>query len=149
MKAITIWQPWAGAVAAGIKQNETRSWKTNYRGPIAIHAAQQMIQIGWARYAGMEAKEVICRRMKLPKIFNGTNFFPSGVILATAELVDCIRITPEYISTLTEDEIALGDYSLGRYAWRLANVKKLPEPMPAKGRQGLWNWKGEINDRNR
>lgn len=25
MKAITVWQPWAGALAAGIKENETRS----------------------------------------------------------------------------------------------------------------------------
>lgn len=31
MKALTIWQPWAGAVAAGIKKNETRSWSTKYR----------------------------------------------------------------------------------------------------------------------
>ena len=122
MKAITIWQPWAGAVAEGIKENETRSWYTKYRGPIAIHAAQLAIQIGWARYAELEAKEVI------------------WVILATAELSDCIRITPEYISTLTEDEIALGDYTLGRYAWKLVNVKKLPEPIPARGRQGLWEW---------
>ena len=140
MKAITIWQPWAGAVAEGIKENETRSWYTKYRGPIAIHAAQQLIQAGWMRYTSIEAKEVIARRMELHGVFNGPKVFPSGVILATAELSDCIRITPEYISTLTEDEIALGDYTLGRYAWKLVNVKKLPEPIPARGRQGLWEW---------
>ena len=39
MKAITIWQPWAEFIAAGVKHNETRSWATKYRGPIAIHAA--------------------------------------------------------------------------------------------------------------
>lgn len=27
MKAITIWQPWAEFIAAGVKHNETRSWK--------------------------------------------------------------------------------------------------------------------------
>ena len=59
MKALTIWQPWAGAAAAGIKHNETRSWYTNYRGPLAIHAAKQSIQTGWARYTGDEAAEVI------------------------------------------------------------------------------------------
>ena len=31
MKAITIWQPWAEFVAAGVKHNETRSWATKYR----------------------------------------------------------------------------------------------------------------------
>ena len=32
MKAITVWQPWAWLLAAGIKHDETRSWRTNYRG---------------------------------------------------------------------------------------------------------------------
>ncbi len=40
MKAITIWQPWASLIACGAKKYETRSWATNYRGPIAIHAAR-------------------------------------------------------------------------------------------------------------
>ena len=39
MKALTIWQPWASLIAGGAKQYETRSWATQYRGPIAIHAA--------------------------------------------------------------------------------------------------------------
>lgn len=39
MKALTIWQPWATAIAIGAKRIETRSWETHYRGPIAIHAA--------------------------------------------------------------------------------------------------------------
>lgn len=86
MKAITIWQPWAEFIAAGVKHNETRSWATKYRGSIAIH------------------------------------------------------ITEEYLSTLPDTEKALGDYSLGRYAWELRNIKELPEPIKAKGQQGLWNW---------
>ena len=141
MKAITVWQPWAGALAAGIKENETRSWATKYRGPIAIHSAMKAIQHTWSNlYMDDEAREVICRRLELPEIIDGPATFPMGCILATAELVDCIRITPEYITTLTPDELALGDYTPGRYAWKLANVQKLPEPIPAKGRQGLWNW---------
>lgn len=38
MKAITLMQPWATLVAIGAKRLETRSWSTNYRGPLAIHA---------------------------------------------------------------------------------------------------------------
>lgn len=26
------------------------------------------------------------------------------------------------------------------YAWELRNVKELPEPIKAKGQQGLWSW---------
>lgn len=145
MKAITVWQPWAGALAAGIKENETRSWATKYRGPLAIHSAMKAIQHTWSNlYMNDEAREVICRRLELPGIIDGPATFPMGCILATAELVDCIRITPEYIATLTPDELALGDYTPGRYAWKLANVKPLSEPVQAKGKQGLWNWEALI-----
>lgn len=41
MKAISLHQPWASAVACGSKLIETRSWKTSYRGPLAIHAAKR------------------------------------------------------------------------------------------------------------
>lgn len=38
MKAITVQQPWAQLIAVGAKAFETRAWKTNYSGPLAIHA---------------------------------------------------------------------------------------------------------------
>lgn len=41
MKAISLWQPWASLIAAGVKSIETRGWPTNYRGQIAIHAAKR------------------------------------------------------------------------------------------------------------
>ncbi len=44
MKAITIWQPWASLIACGAKKFETRSWATNYRGPIAIHVAKKDVR---------------------------------------------------------------------------------------------------------
>lgn len=40
MKAITVWQPWATLLGTGQKHNETRSWRTSYRGEILIHAAK-------------------------------------------------------------------------------------------------------------
>ena len=33
-----------------------------------------------------------------------------------------------------------GDYSVGRYLWHLRDIRRLPEPVPATGRQGIWNW---------
>ncbi len=146
MKAITIWQPWAGMVAAGIKQNETRSWPTKYRGPIAIHAAKKSIQVSCIEVSD-KAMEVICRRLNLPEIFNGPDTFPMGCIVATANLTDCIKITPEYISTLSSDELALGNYTVGRYAWVMTDTKKLDFPIPVKGRQGLWNWDDTKHER--
>jgi len=40
IKAISLWQPWASLVIGGHKQFETRSWRTRYRGLLAIHAAR-------------------------------------------------------------------------------------------------------------
>ena len=40
----------------------------------------------------------------------------------------------------TNDEMAIGDWTPGRYAWELDNIELLPLPIPARGRQGLWNW---------
>lgn len=134
MKAITIWQPWAGALAAGIKENETRSWPTKYRGPIAIHAAIKEALSGLAQIPEPTALKI------MEALDCGWDEMPRGAIIATGELVDCIRITPELVATLSPDELALGDYTPGRYAWKLANVRRLPDPVPVKGKQGLWNW---------
>ena len=40
MKAITIKQPYASLIVEGIKDIENRTWKTNYRGRILIHAGK-------------------------------------------------------------------------------------------------------------
>lgn len=41
MKVITIKQPWATLIAKGYKEYEFRTWKTNYRGDILIHAGRE------------------------------------------------------------------------------------------------------------
>jgi hypothetical protein len=41
MKALTLWQPWATAIALGLKHYETRTWFVGYRGDLAIHAAKK------------------------------------------------------------------------------------------------------------
>ena len=45
MKVLTLFQPWATLVILGEKKIETRSWKTNYRGEIAIHAGKKWIKV--------------------------------------------------------------------------------------------------------
>jgi hypothetical protein len=47
VKALTLHQPWASLVAAGVKMIETRSWSTRYRGPLAIHAGAKRPRAEW------------------------------------------------------------------------------------------------------
>lgn len=161
MKAITLIQPWASLIALGEKQIETRSWKTNYRGPLAIHAGASMPK---------QAKGFCSQIAEILHVqYNGSIWYymanhvgdyTFGHILATCELVDCLKITSadrsffaQFEFALLEDgryicgnELVFGDYTPGRYAWILKNVKQLKKPIPAKGQQGLWNWEppGEV-----
>lgn len=38
------------------------------------------------------------------------------------------------------DQLPYGDFAPGRWAWMLTDVDRLDEPIPAKGRQRLWQW---------
>ncbi len=41
---------------------------------------------------------------------------------------------------LISDQAPYGDWVPGRWAWRLTNPEPFDEPIPAKGRQGVWRW---------
>jgi len=143
MKAITIWQPWADLIIRGYKLNETRSWPTTYTGPIAIHAAKY-------RKLPHEVYEQIAKAICItPESYRGSWLYylehgiPGdrfGAILGEATID---RVLPTTIKVTTEIEKALGDFSPGRYAWRLTDVIEYQKPIPTKGRQGLWNWGGK------
>lgn len=66
------------------------------------------------------------------------------MIIATANLVECrqidMRLRSVVIAKYHPYEIDFGDYTTGRYAWYLEHVTPLPEPIPAKGSLGLWEW---------
>lgn len=160
MKALTVWQPWASMLARNMKLFETRSWATNYRGPIAIHAAalsipqvlKKLFPLGaWGYHPDHQAKKAF-----LDAVTSALNPYtleelPLGAVVATAELVGCHKITeephrgvptsPKYL----EKEIMFGDWTPGRYAWEFSNME-LIVPVPAKGKQGLWEWRGKDAD---
>jgi hypothetical protein len=142
MKAITIHQPWASLIAIGAKHFETRSWHTEYRGNIAIHVGEKEM------FPGNPALSAIVNTLAaaIPKDDNGNIPLPHGAIIAVAELVECYPTdglesvyTKQYLK-FQPNELIFGDHTPGRYAWELANVRALPEPIPCRGRQGLWEW---------
>lgn len=146
MKAITVWQPWASLLATGAKHNETRSWRTNYRGEILIRAAKTDPLRGICMMPN-EAWEQALIALDLPEEFNRFEKFPTGAIIGKANLVDCFQIDEAYRRKLMREnpaELAFGDYSIGRYAWVMAEPVLFDKPIPASGKQGLWNWEGEL-----
>lgn len=141
MKALTLTQPWATLVAIGAKQYETRSWYTTYRGPLAIHAAKG--GYNWLSLAaGDEVSVAMCRALNAGG-YASARELPLGAVVAVGDLVRIYRtqwIARDARAPLSADELAFGDYTPGRYAWLLANVRRLPEPIPARGSLGLWDW---------
>ena len=154
MKAVTLWQPWASLVVAGPKHTETRSWHTNYRGTLAIHAAK-LRPLDLERAVGMDEYMRLCglceRYLPEPLID-----LPRGAIIGTVELIDCATIIRSYPDGMTvlesfdgdqwiwsdavsPEEQALGDYTLGRWGWVLREPVTFAEPVPWRGKQGLWN----------
>ncbi|MHA6484491.1 ASCH domain-containing protein [Paenibacillus sp. strain BS8-2] len=141
MKAITIHQPWATLIALGTKKYETRSWSTKHRGPIAIHAAKHL---------DLDAFRDERIRSALLEYGYTSDSLPTGAIIATAVLSDCIKSvdtwTDGYILEngvyVYSPEYEYGDFTPGRYAWEMREVYELPKAIPAKGQQGLWNWDG-------
>lgn len=144
MKALTLWQPWASLVAIGAKRVETRSWATSYRGPLAIHAAK----VTPHKARALTTQPFIYTRMVGAPFQGGSRLgYPEGVVLAIVELVDCVPAETWIAQELANDshynvarESELGDLSPGRFAWVLGKRELLPNAIPARGRQQLWNW---------
>lgn len=122
MKVLTLKQPWATLVAEGIKEYEFRSWKTNYRGKILIHAGSGIDKNDMERF----------RKLNLN--------FPSKKIMAEVELVDCLELNDELNEKIiNENNIAYGSKKRSGYAWKLKNVRKINVEKEIKGQLGLWN----------
>jgi len=131
VKTLTIRQPWAWAVAKGIKPIENRGWTTNYRGTLAIHAAAR-----WDDEAEEALREVVQRARTQGAVLPRTlaDDFPLsslGAVVAIADLMD--------ICTQLDGQCDCGPWAqIGQNHWQLANVQPLSEAVPAKGRLGLW-----------
>jgi hypothetical protein len=147
LKALTLIQPWASLVAVGAKCIETRSWPTNYRGLVAIHAGKSWDEMPMLYFLHDSAPELDPDIKAMVAALSSAGYvypwdmLPRGAIVAVAEIVDCQRVTAE--NTPPAPELYFGDYSdefskRGRYAWHLANVRRLPEPIPCRGAQQLW-----------
>lgn len=97
MKTLTLHQPWASLIAAGVKTIETRSWSTSYRGPLAIHAGKASVPLWDAR----SAWEAIGPGHAGPTHAKSRNHggrcrddlaLPLGAVVATCRLADVVPI---------------------------------------------------------
>src|SRR5574344_2781485 len=113
MKVLTIKEPWATLIVDGYKKYEFRSWKTNYRGKILIHA-------------GMSLEKDMLER------FDNYNLkCSSGAIIGEANLTDCILVDEQFNKELKNiNPVVYGKSNhTETYAWKLENVIKYDNPV--------------------
>lgn len=142
IKAISIWQPWAQAIALGLKRFETRHWATRYRGPLLVHASKRWNAEMEERqeWLGENLREMVGPHTDLVLEFNAVPVL--GAIVAIADLVECSPTIDavKFSGSLDQRiELMLGDFTVGRFAWQIENVRRLPQPVPCRGQQGLFD----------
>lgn len=127
MKTLTLKQPWATLVAEGYKEYEFRTWKTSYRGPLYIHAGKGVDKEALKQWEHLNLE------------------YPTGMILAKCELVDCILVDDQLKKKLKQKDSLVYQNIIKKagqpkYAFKLEKVKKV-KPIPASGKLSFWEYK--------
>ena len=144
MKTISLWQPYASLIAAGVKTIETRG-QPPPKGVIgqrtAIHAAKA---IETADVRNRERHHRIAAALNDPEWEQN---IPRGAVVCTVILDHAAQVNgPEHNGQVTVDGNHLvavnewGDFGPGRWLWFLRDVEPVDPSAPARGRQGFWNW---------
>jgi hypothetical protein len=125
MKALSLWQPWASAMALGFKWNETRAWGTTYRGELVICSAQRKVSAGQPQELAWLLEEI-------------GGAMPYGCALCVVELFDMQKIGDPPFG-ITALERSMGNYAPGRFIWMTRKCRRLAPLVPVHGRQALFN----------
>jgi hypothetical protein len=152
MKALTVQQPWAWAVVHGGKDVENRTQAWSYRGPLAIHAGMRLSQRG--------VESPLIEQATSDASYFGDDPAPyvaRGAFIGVVDLVDvhlsitCVDADGAMCSAWAESWYLEHD-GAGGHVRRdvvhlvLENPRALPEPLPCKGRLGLWTPPAEVLD---
>ncbi len=126
MKTLTINQPFATLIVEGLKEYEFRTWKTNYRGEILIHAGKSVDKKATKKYEylGLE--------------------YPKGCIIGKATITDCIKIDDNARKILKEKNSIIYSNIIDNkdwngYGFKLENVEKL-ENIEVCGKLSFWEF---------
>ncbi len=125
MRCLSLHQPFAQAIMLSIKPYETRGWSTDYRGPLAIHAAKK--KFDYRHYPLDYYQEVAMRFKEVDFHLFALDY---GKVICVVDLVDCIP-TSRLRGRIGRYEFwgdfrDRGDDGKLRYAFRLENVRVIP-----------------------
>lgn len=154
-KAISIKQPWAYLICAGIKDVENRTWATKYRGRVYIHAsAKSACNNGCSSHLFTEQqiraiKQNIPAHPDLDKDFQGNSYSPFffeehqlSAIIGQVDIVNCIskaRNGKGSVSIWAEPNC---------FHWILRNPVLFDKPiLNVKGKLSFWDCSEYLTDK--
>jgi hypothetical protein len=82
MKALSVQQPWAWALFLG-KDVENRTWKTDFRGDLLIHASSKFDNEGYNWI-----------KKHFPQLLIEVQIFPTRCIIGKVTMIDCVVSHP-------------------------------------------------------
>jgi hypothetical protein len=130
VKALTVRQPYAWAIAAGGKDVENRTRRTTHRGQLAIHAGA-----AWLRGAGLDQNIIALWAHHFGSVDVDAAYLGQPqwrAVVAVADLYGCHVPSPGCCSSVWAAPDA------GAH-WLLRDVRRLSVPVPARGLLGLWD----------
>jgi hypothetical protein len=142
MKTLTIKNPWALLIAAGIKDIENRIWRTKFKGRIYIHAGQSLA----------------CKPLELDELLTPDQFkivntyevyrqvlglgFKQSCIIGEVDIIDCVINAPSIWAERTD--LSEGAVFNPIYNWVLANPVLYDKPIEnVRGKLSFWEY--ELN----
>ena len=142
MKALSIKQPWASLIAHGIKDIENRTWKTNFRGRIYIHASTECnVEFDFLQMTELMKDKNIDLAWYIKK-----SNVPIRAIIGEADIVDCVINHPSIWAEKTEGVTAGNiffhdDSTKPIWNWVLANAVLYDKPiLNVKGKLSFWEF---------
>ena len=131
MKALTIKQPWAYLIAAGHKDIENRTWRTNHRGRLYIHVSAKVADNSHRKALGCTGLLTSAQLMILPMEARKELVrcrFDTSAVIGHVDLMDCVKGHP---SVWAEEDC---------WNWVLKDPFLFKEPITGvKGRLSLWD----------
>jgi hypothetical protein len=123
LPVLSVRQPWASFIISGLKSIELRSWSTEYRGWLWIHAGKRP-DTGALGIFGLAARD-----------------FRTGGLVGIAYLESCelIRTAAQWDS-MRNDHRSPGAFVSGVYAWRFVDVLALSDTIVCRGELGLFRF---------
>ena len=143
LRALSVQQPFATAIASWGKAVENQPGPTSHRGSIAIHAASNWNRGGesakacldaYDRHSGADEDRRLATRLRGRLDRRDQALFPRKAIIALALLTDCHQCNGSCSPWA----------AAGQWHWRLADVQPLPHPVPVQGQIGLWKLPADI-----